>query len=307
MEIRQQLVGRTARLLSLFFGPADDQVYESWNAWAIAMLERLDVPHSAHVRAALSLTGVHRAHANRLMQNGESDRARRELVAVLKLVRSVSVADRGCPVFVLDEALTLAALGQWSGEFTLARSPLRSHPGIVEIDYLEMGLAELTARRIGWLPTIVKSPGLLQKHLTTEAWADRVIAAIQSDAAGFELDRARVPAIALLMPEHIARTLSRYRAVGKLDDAQPLVDQLVALAKRLSQSYPDQAAPYMLLSDGYEQRAKNAWQGPGEPVIEWERKSLDAAKHAASLDPQNDEAHNFVKRRFVRVNKLSSK
>ncbi len=77
MEIRQQLFGRTALLLHLLRGQADDQLYERWNARAIAMLERLDVPHPAHVRAALSLTGVHRLHANRLMQNGESDRAAR--------------------------------------------------------------------------------------------------------------------------------------------------------------------------------------------------------------------------------------
>ncbi len=161
--------------------------------------------------------------------------------------------------------------------------------------------------RIGCLPSIVESPWLLPADLPSAAWADRVIAAIQSDATKFGLDRTRAPAIALLMRGHFATALKRYREVGKLDDAQRLVDQLVALAKRLSQAYPDQAAPYMLLSDGYVQRAKNSWKVPGESVIEWERKALDAAKHAASLDPENDEAHNLVKERRVRVNKRSQK
>ncbi len=68
-------------------------------------------------------------------------------------------------------------------------------------------------------------------------------------------------------------------------------DQLVALAERLTRSYPDQAVTYMLLSEGYVQKAKNAYREDDAPVIErWERKALDAAIHAATLEPENDEA-----------------
>ena len=40
----------------------------------------------------------------------------KELEDDLQLVRSVPVAETGLPALVLSEALTLAALGQWSGE-----------------------------------------------------------------------------------------------------------------------------------------------------------------------------------------------
>ena len=86
-----------------------------------------------------------------------------------------------------------------------------------------------------------------------------------------------------------------------------LADQLVALAERLTRSYPDQAAPFMLLSEGYVQKAKNAYRVQGEPVIGWKRKALDAAVHAEKLEPENDEARSLVKDRQTRLNKLASK
>ena len=176
------------------------------------------------------------------------------------------------------------------------------------INDLEQGLAELTARRIGWLPSIVKSPWLIPEDLPTEAWTDRVISSIKSDATKFDLDHTRIPAIGWMMRHHCASTLAWQRKVGKLGDAHRIADQLLALAERLTQSYPDQAAAYMLLSEGYVQRAKNAYREDDEPVIErWERKALDAAIHAATLEPENDEAHGLVKDRRARLHKLASK
>jgi hypothetical protein len=206
----------------------------------------------------------------------------------------------------LSEALTLAALGQWSGELPPPRSPVQSQLPSVAIYDLELSLAELTARRIGWLPSIDRSTSLIPKDLSTEAWVDRVIDAIQSDATKFDLDRTRIPVIAWLMREHCVSTLAWHRRVGKLDDDHRLVDQSLALARRLTQSYPDQAAASMLLSEGYVQRAKIAYHADDEPVIGWERQALDAAIHAATLEPENVEAHSLVKNRRARLSKLAS-
>jgi N-terminal domain of reverse transcriptase len=61
------------------------------------------------------------------------------------------------------------------------------------------------------------------------------------------------------------------------------------------------------LSEGYVQRAKIAYREDEAPVIErWERKALDAATHAASLESENDEAHGLVKERRARLDKLVS-
>ena len=188
----------------------------------------------------------------------------------------------------------------------MLQSSIQSQPAKLEVHDLQLTLAEVTARRIGWLPSIDKSTSLIPKDLPTDAWADRVVPSIQSNASKFGLDRTRVPAIAWLMRQHFATTQGWYRKVGELGNEHRLVDQLLALARRLTQICPDQAAAYMLLSDGYVQRAKIAYHVEDEPVIGWERQAFDAALRAAALEPENDEARSLVQNRRARLNKLES-
>jgi hypothetical protein len=100
---------------------------------------------------------------------------------------------------------------------------------------------------------------------------------------------------------------SQLSKVGKLRKAHQFVDRRLALASRLTQSYPGQAASYMFLSEGYIQRAKIAYREDDDSVIErWERKALDSAIHA-SLEPENQEAQSLVKDCCARLRKLASK
>jgi hypothetical protein len=285
----------------------NDQLYGQRNARAIAMLERSKSPHDVHVGEMSELSRCHRGRADYLMLRGDSDRARKELEEDLDFVRSVPVAETAFPEFALSEVSTLAALGQWSGGFNPRPSRIHSHRALDGVDFLEMSLAELAARRIGWLPSIARSPWLISEGLPIEAWTDRVISSIKSDAMKFDLDHNRIPAIGWMMRHHGAGTTTWQRRVGKLGDARRIADQWVALAERLTRSYPDQAASYMLLSDGYVQQAKIAYRVDGEPVIGWERKAFDAALHAATLEPENDEARSLVKDRRARLGKLTSK
>ncbi len=307
VEIQRQQFGSACWLLIGLSDSTNDQLYDHWNARTIAMLKRLKSPRNVYVGWLLGLSDRHRRHADSLMLRDEPDRARKELEDDLDFLRSVPVAETAFPELALSEALTLAALGQGSGEFTPLRSPLHSQPANVEINQLEMGLAEMAARRIGWLPSLAKSPWLIPEHLPTEAWTDRVISSIQFDATKFHLDHTRIPAIGWMMRHHCGSTLAWQRKANRLGDGHRLADQFLALAERLTRSYPDQAAPYMLLSDGYVQKAKNAYQEEDESVIErWERKALDAATHASTLEPDNDEARNLVKNRHARLLKLKA-
>jgi hypothetical protein len=86
-----------------------------------------------------------------------------------------------------------------------------------------------------------------------------------------------------------------------------IVDRLLAIAFRVTQSYPDQAAASMFLSEGYIQRAKMAYRTVGEPPIGWEQKALDAAIHASELEPENEQARQLVKDRQTRLSQLASK
>jgi eukaryotic-like serine/threonine-protein kinase len=305
VETRRRLIGAVGSLV-IHTAQGNDRVYDRWNARAIEMVKQLRVPHEVHVDEVFKLTCCHRHHANSLLSRGKSDRARKELEDDLNLVRSVPVAETAFAAIVLSEALTLAALGQWSGELTVPRSPVQWQLPSVEINDLELSLAELTASRIGWPPWIDRSTSLISNDLPLDAWVDRVISAIQSDATKFDLDRTRIPAIAWLMRRHCASTLAWHRRVGKLDDEHRLVDRLVALARRLTQSYPDQAATSMLLSEGYVQRAKIAYRVDDAAVIGWERQALDAANHAVTLEPENVEAHSLLENRRARLSKLAS-
>jgi hypothetical protein len=144
--------------------------------------------------------------------------------------------------------------------------------------------------------------------LPSEAWTDRAFSSIQFYAEKIGLDEARIPDIGWMMRHYAAWTLGLQRRTGKFGNADRTVDQLLALAQGLTRSYPDRAAAYMLLSEAYVQRAKNACRKENEAAIaSWERKSLDAAIHAATLDSENDEAHGPVKARRARLRKLAAR
>jgi hypothetical protein len=295
------------RLIDLA-GSENDRFYEQTNAQAIALLERLKSVPSVHVLDLRQLSSYHRHRADYLLVSGQTDRARKELEQDLALVRSARAAETIFPEFVSSEALTLAKLGRWSGKFPHARSSVQPRPASVSIQESECDLAELTALRIGWLPSTITSSLLIPEDIPAETWTDRVISTIKSDATVLDLDHTRIPSIAWKLSRVGYHMLARQRAVGKLGDAHRRADQFVALAERLTRLYPDQSLAYMLLSQGYVQKAKNAYQEDEAPVIKrWEQKALDAAAQAAMLEPDRVEARNLVKDRLARLNKLASK
>lgn len=269
----------------------DDNLHERCNSIAIATLERLKSAQEEHAREMLLLVHSHRGHADDLMLRGQWDRARRILEGDLRLLRSVPAAETAFPAHTLGEALALARMGQWSGELTL--SP--DHPQWAKLDasLLETIAAELLARRIGWLPSIVRPSWLIPENLSAEAWTDRVISAAQSDARSLRLDHTRVAGVCWEMTHY--GTLSWFRKAGKLGEAQQGIDRWLALARRLTESYPDQGAVYMFLSEICRLRLKVAYRVDDEPVVEWEQKAFEAALHAATLEPENDEALSIVK------------
>jgi hypothetical protein len=285
----------------------NDRLYGRWHARAIGTLERLKSHPDIHVQGIYEVSRWQRERARSLRSAGESERAQKELEKDLDFIRSVPAEETAFPGFVLNEALTLAALGRWSGEFPPIRPEIGSQAANAAIQELERTFAELTARRIGLLPSAVNPPWLMPEDLSAEAWVDRVISSIKADAATFHLDDTRIPAMVRQLWPHCVNTLVSQRWVGKLSDAHRFADRLVALAERLRRSCPDQAAAYMLLSEAYVQKAKNAYRVDGEFPIVWERKALDAAVQATRLEPENDGARDLVKNRSARLDKLVSK
>ena len=308
VEIRSRLFASANWMAMTYHSDSNnDQLYERWHARAIATLERLKSLPDVHARGMYEVSRWQLLHAKSLMLAGESERARKELEEGIAFVRSAPVAGSRLPELVLCEASTLAALGRWSGEFPPIRSSVQPRPGNIAIQDLEPQLAELTASRVGLLPSIVKSPYLIPRDLSAEAWSDRVITWMRSDAAKFGLDHTRIPSIGWRMTPCFWGTTRLHREAGNLAEAQRIVERLLALAGRLTRLYPDHAATYMLLSDAYVQRAKIAYVVDGEPVDGWERKALEAAIQAATLEPEDAEVRSLVKNRRARLDKLESK
>jgi eukaryotic-like serine/threonine-protein kinase len=307
MAIRQLTLDSARGILGFVSGSKEDRLYELWDTRAIAMLERLKAAPDVQMREVFLLSFQHRARANAFMFSGESARARRELERDLDLLRSVRGGETEYREFVLIEALTLAALGRWSGELTSLEPSVRSWQAITDVKLLESCLAELTSQRLGWQPSLTKSRLIIPEDLPSETWTERVISTMRSDATTFQLGHTRIPQIAWNIRVPCANALGWQRRVGNLGDAHPIADRLLALAEGLTRSYPDQAASYMLLSEGYVQKAKNAYREDEDPVIErWERKALDAALRAATLEPENEEALGLVKDRRARLDKIMS-
>ena len=305
-KIRSELLQEISHLMITFVQPEHESSYQRWNSRALALLEKVDTPHGARDQTVLALCRRHRGHAILLASTGQFDRARGELEADLMNTRSVSRSREGCPVSSLNEALLLAAFGRWSDVSAIERSATRSKEHEVFHMYFEEGLAELTERRVGWLPSINNSTPPIPESLPTDIWASRVLSSIESDTVLFDFDRFRVPAIVWLMHGGFSTTLAHRRKSGQLDAAQRLADHLIELAKQLTRAYPTQALSYMVLSEAFVQKTKNAYQIDDVDPLPWERKALEAALHAVSLEPENEDAHNLLKDRLARLNKLGS-
>ncbi len=85
------------------------------------------------------------------------------------------------------------------------------------------------------------------------------------------------------------------RKAGRLDDARWTAASLLAFGKMLARRDPNEAAFHVVLSEAFEQEAKNAWKVNDFPTIEAAtRNALVAASTALHLDPRNTAARMKV-------------
>jgi hypothetical protein len=307
-EVSGHLVGRVVFQLFSLADATNDRDYEKWRVRANGILDRSKLSHADRARGVFQISRLHRVRANYLIWSGASNRARTELENDLEFLRSVPAAETELPEVILSKTLTLAVLGESVGDLTSVRSAIRKHPtNRLESDWFEIGVAELTARRIGWLPSLDESSCLILGDLPSPTWADRAWSILESHRLALGLDVSEIPKIGLAMRHSSVNGLGWQRRVKKLDEARRIADQMVALAERFSRSFPVRAEPYMLLSDGYIQKAKNAYREDDESMVERSlQNGMNAALHAASLHPENEEARDLVRDRRARLAKHAS-
>ncbi len=118
------------------------------------------------------------------------------------------------------------------------------------------------------------------------------------------MELSAVPRLACTMRHDCFDMMGWYRRTGELTDATRACDQLLSLADRLVAIYPTQAAPLLLLSEVYVQKAKNTVRENGEnrgAIDRWQRKSLDVLIRARAIEPHNDEVNAFLTLRISKI------
>jgi hypothetical protein len=85
------------------------------------------------------------------------------------------------------------------------------------------------------------------------------------------------------------------RKAGRLDDARWTAASLLAFANALERRDPKEPAFHVVLSEAFEQEAKNAWKVEDFTTIETAtRNALIAASTTLHLDPRNADARMKV-------------
>jgi hypothetical protein len=136
----------------------------------------------------------------------------------------------------------------------------------------------------------------------SQGWASSLVSNAGSRCISLGMGGDEIPAVAVKMIDLISGVASAQRRSGQLRDADRTADRLTQFALRLVRSYGDKPESHMLLSEGYFQVSKNAWQREDYPAIEQAlRQALESARNAVRLDPQHQEARTFVDRLLPRL------
>ena len=152
-------------------------------------------------------------------------------------------------------------------------------------------LAVWIARDIKPYPSDPKSAGEPQGRLDPDVHARAVIRALESRCEALGVYPALLPAAAVQVCGIAVGRGAEQRKAGRLDDARWTAASLSAFAKMLARRDPNEAAFHLVLSEAFEQEAKNAWKVKDFPTIEAAtRNALGAACTALHLDPRNADA-----------------
>jgi tetratricopeptide (TPR) repeat protein len=262
-----------------------------------------------YVENVIELARQERKLADSLAMRGETECALRFLERRLDLFDSLLQVNPESFELIVSRSLTLAALGKDAGRpltdwlssrrGTISEGPRRA--------MLISCLAELTARSFG-LRFLGAPTSRAELALSPpEVWSEQVVNFIKEGCAALQLDPKASLEVSAELRDLVIAVGAEQRSLGKLGDARQTAERLVTIAAAFSRAYPDQAEPYLVLSQGHLQHAKNAWKLENRALVERNlRRSLEAAKRAVLLDPSSDDAHHFVVDRQRRLAQLGA-
>ena len=100
----------------------------------------------------------------------------------------------------------------------------------------------------------------------------------------------------------LSSTAARQRKAGQLDEADRTVDWYMILANRMLRLHPGYPTSYLVLSDAYSQRSKNAWKRKDLPAVkqcvDW---SWSRTLQRAGVDPEDMDVRQLLQDRKERL------
>jgi tetratricopeptide (TPR) repeat protein len=140
--------------------------------------------------------------------------------------------------------------------------------------------------------------------LPAQSWAERALRSIRVTIPS-AIDPAQESEAGYGLVFHLGGVAAEHRRCGRLEEAVRTADRILALARLLVQRHPDQPSTHLALSEAYNQFHKNAWRTVDRCAIEQNlTRSLDAARHATVLNPNDEVARYVVDQRLRRLKDL---
>jgi Protein kinase domain len=140
-----------------------------------------------------------------------------------------------------------------------------------------------------------------------EQWATIALTALASDDADPDVAARQSAMDGRLAIDNLAALASTIRRQGHTEEAGRIASRLLALGKRLAQTYRQQPASHLALSDAYLQFSKEGWKSEDLASIEMNVTfALDAAHKALLLDMTSEDSQQTVYRLQQRLAKLQA-
>jgi tetratricopeptide (TPR) repeat protein len=262
---------------------------------ALVLLERAeaaleDLAHDPrNLEPILSIDDVRRQIAGIFGRRGQDEAKRRLVESHIRMLERMSEGAGGDPAIGLLAALTRAGFAPDKSARTELCAAIARFPADRPIaERLKARLAVWIAKDIAPYPSDPKSPGKPPGRPDPNDHAGTVFRALESTCEALGVYPALLPAAAMEVCGAGVGRAAEQRRSGRLDDARWTSESLMAFGQALARRDPNDAASHVVLSEAFDQRAKNASRVGDVSTVETEtRNALVAAWTAIRLDPRN--------------------
>jgi len=285
-------------LMDLGWAAQNEQRYDEALVWLQRAEQALeDLAHEPqNLQVILSIDDVRGTIAELFGRRGQDESRRRLLELHIGMLERLSERAACDPAIGLMAALARVSVAPDESASAKIRAAMEKFPADRRLPkLLAEKLAVWIAREIQPYPSDPKSAGKPQGRLDPDVHARAVIRALDSRCEALGVSPAMLPAAAVQVCGIAYGRAYEQRKAGRLDDARWTAASLFAFGQVLARRDPNEAAFHVVLSEAFEQKAKNAWKVKDFPTIEAAtRNALVAAWTAIHLDPRNTYARMKV-------------